>query len=81
MMLDSANGEGSGELNHVMQIIDGEDNCFLKHSLNVTQDQRKKSQSSADSPMSILHKKKNEKKLVIQEALDDPAAFINSKKK
>lgn len=59
MMLESANEEGSGELNHVMQIIDGEDNCFLKNSLNITQEQRKKSQSSADSPMSILQKRKN----------------------
>lgn len=33
MMLES--GEGSGEFNNVMQIIDGDDNIFLKDSVDL----------------------------------------------
>ncbi len=43
---------------------------FLKHSGQLADEYRKKSQSSADSPTSLFHnKKKNIKKLIIQETL------------
>ncbi len=45
---------------------------FLKHSGQLNDEFRKKSQSSADSPTAIFHnKKKNLKKLIIQETLED----------
>lgn len=70
MMLESGNDDGSGEFNNVMQIIDGEDNTFFKDPVVSSHLYRKKSQSSADSPTSLfLNKKKNVKKLIIQETL------------
>lgn len=49
---------------------------FLKHSGQLAEEYRKKSQSSADSPTALFHnnnnKKKNIKKLIIQETLEDP---------
>lgn len=70
MMLESGGDEGSSEFNNVLQIIDGPDNIFLKDSVDMGHEGRKKSQSSADSPTSLFNnRKKNVKKLIIQETL------------
>jgi hypothetical protein len=72
MMLESANEEGSTEYHKVMQIIDqDEDNILIEKQAKSIGEYRKKSQSSADSPTSLFNnRKKNVKKLIIQEALD-----------